>query len=228
MNFRKVTACAIAAAAFIGTLIIPCCAASGNLAQGVALYNKGEYRQALPLLEKAVTEHPYDSTSHYYLGLCYQAAKQNGPARQHFQYVVTSSKDAKLRSFAATALGGIPAARSSGSTSAPVAPVQNAVAAATPSEPSAAKTYGRCKVIMFETSWCHYCHEFAPDFDATGNQFRGKMDFQRVDAEQDKTLADKYGVHSYPRLVYLDQKGNVIYNEGRGGFHDRVKELTGG
>jgi len=227
MNFAKLMFAAITSSILMGAAFLPSFAGSGSLTQGVALYNKGDYRQALPFLEKAVTENPYDGTSHYYLGLCYQAAKQNGPARQHFQYVLQSSKDAKLRSFASTALNSMPAARASGSGGGAAAPAQpNPAQANVAAAPS--KNYGRCKVIMFETSWCHYCHEFAPDFDSTGNQYRGKMDFQRVDAEQDRTLADKYGVHSYPTLVYLDSKGNVLYSEGRGMFHNRVKELTGG
>jgi len=40
-------------------------------------------------------------------------------------------------------------------------------------------------------------------------------------------MKQKYGIKSYPRLVYLDGKGNLLYNEGRGGFADRLKELTG-
>ncbi len=80
---------------------------------------------------------------------------------------------------------------------------------------------------MFETSWCHYCHEFAPEFDAAANKYRGVMDFQRVDAEENTDLKAKYNVRSYPRLVYLDGKGNTLYNEGRGAFSERLTELTG-
>jgi thioredoxin-related protein len=55
------------------------------------------------------------------------------------------------------------------------------------------------------------------------------MDFQHIDAEDPANfdIKQKYGIKSYPRLVYLDGKGNLLYNEGRGAFADRVKELTG-
>jgi thiol-disulfide isomerase/thioredoxin len=83
-------------------------------------------------------------------------------------------------------------------------------------------------VIFFETSWCHYCHEFAPQFDEARRKYQNKMDFQQMDAEHDgASLAQRYGVHSYPSLVYLDGSGKLLYNEGRGEFQNRIKELTG-
>lgn len=207
-----------------------CCmpAWAGSLADGVTLYNQGKYSDALPRLQKAVRENPYDGNSHYYLALCYQSLKQNAMARQHFQWVVDGAKDEKLKAYAATALKSLPAARASGTPGgAPLMQPVTSSAPATSSPQAVRNDLGRCKVIMFETSWCHYCHEFAPDFDAAANKYRGKMDFERVDAEQNADLKERYGVKSYPRLVYLDGKGKVLYNEGRGKFSSRLTELAG-
>ena len=67
--------------------------------------------------------------------------------------------------------------------------------------------------------------EFAPQFDEAANKYRSLMDFQHIDAEDSGNLElkEKYGIKSYPRLVYLDGKGNLLYNEGRGAFSDRLK-----
>lgn len=94
--------------------------------------------------------------------------------------------------------------------------------------PQAPRYLGRCKAILFETTWCKYCKQFDPEFNAASEQFGGLMDFEKVDADKDKLLADQYGVKGYPTLVYLDGAGNVLYNEGHGQFQERVKELTAG
>ena len=205
-------------------------AASADFNKGVELYNSGKYSQSLPLLEAAVRANAYDDSSHYYLALCYQALKQTTLAKAHFEWVAANSRNPTLRSYAARATAASGA--SATATNASVSPAQSAKA---PAEQLAvqtgeakAKQLGRCKVLMFETSWCHYCHEFAPQFDDAAQKYR-TVDFQHVDAE-DPSNADmkqKYSIKSYPRLVYLDGKGNVLYNEGRGEFSTRLQELTG-
>lgn len=205
-------------------------AQAGGLNNGIELYNAGKYGQALPVLEAAVRANPYDPAGHYYLGLCYQGLKQSSLARQHFQWVAANSRDQTLRAYAEKAMGSYVPPKASGSLSTTAAPSASSsgAAAATASE-ARAKQLGRCKVLMFETSWCHYCHEFAPQFDEAAGKYGSVMDFQHVDAEDPANgdMKQKYGIKSYPRLVYLDGKGNVLYNEGRGAFDERLKELTG-
>lgn len=52
------------------------------------------------------------------------------------------------------------------------------------------------------------------------------MDFERVDGDKNPELKRKYQVRGFPSLIYLDTYGNMIYNEGRGNFQQRIKELT--
>jgi len=210
----------------------PCFALPADFVKGTELYTSGKYAQSLPFLETAVRENPYDPSRHYYLGLCYQALKQNGLARQQLEWVAKNSRDLTIKSYAEKAVASMVAARTSGSGSALVSTSQaSSPVASTPvaNEASRIKQLGRCKVLMFETSWCHYCHEFAPQFDQAAEKYRSSMDFQHVDAEDsgNQELKQKYGVKSYPRLVYLDGKGNLLYNEGRGDFDERLRQLTG-
>lgn len=205
-------------------------ARAGGLNSGIELYNAGKYGQALPVLEAAVRANPYDPATHYYLGLCYQGLKQVSLARQHFQWVAANSRDQTLRAYAEKALGSYVPPKASGSLSVSAStPVASASVATATAGEARAKQLGRCKVLMFETSWCHYCHEFAPQFDEAASKYGSMMDFQHVDAEDpgNGDMKQKYGIKSYPRLVYLDGKGNVLYNEGRGAFAERLKELTG-
>lgn len=223
MDIRKMLGTLMIVAVLVASACLPALAGSAAYNEGVALYNKGDYKQAQAAFERAIAQTPYDGFSHYYLALCYQSKKQYGPARQHLQWVVNNAKDNRLRAHATSALNRCPAAPASGSTSSSGAP---ATANAGDAAPAPRKDLGRCKVIMFETSWCHYCHEFAPTFDDAANKYRGKMDFQRVDAEQNTSLRDQYGIRSYPTLVYLDGRGKVLYTEGRGAFQRRLQELA--
>ncbi|MBS2008466.1 MAG: hypothetical protein JST01_15575 [Cyanobacteria bacterium SZAS TMP-1] len=231
-GYKKLLTAAAAALSLASPVLTNAALAAPSFyAQGVALYSAGKYGQALPVLEAAAKASPYDSSTHYYLGLCLMALKQSGQARRQFEWVAQNAADPTLKSYASSALAAIPAggaAHASGTGSGSTAPAARPTDFSAPQAVASTqpKKLGRCKVLMFETSWCHYCHEFAPHFDEVANKYRGSMDFQRVDAEQDIGLKEKYGIHSYPRLVYLDGSGNVLYNEGRGEFDNRIQELT--
>lgn len=205
-------------------------AASADLSRGIEFYNAGKYSQSLPLLEAAVRANPYDDSSHYYLGLCYQSLKQITLAKAHFQWVAANGRNPTLRAYAAKTMAhyGSPVEATSATASAAASTAPANTQTAQQTADAKIKQLGRCKVLMFETSWCHYCHEFAPTFDEAAQKYR-TVDFQHVDAEApgNAEMTQKYGIKGYPSLVYLDGKGNVLYNEGRGEFANRLHELTG-
>jgi thiol-disulfide isomerase/thioredoxin len=230
LQFRVFGQALIVSALFIYSTVAVAIASTSDLSKGVELYNAGKYSQSLPLLEAAVRANPYDDSSHYYLGLCYQSLKQITLAKSHFQWVATNARNATVRSYAAKAMAAYSAPTTASNSNASEAQPakQTSQQMVVQAADTKIKQLGRCKVLMFETSWCHYCHEFAPQFDEAAQNYRS-VDFQHVDAEDPANLEmkQKYGIKSYPRLVYLDGKGNVLYNEGRGEFSNRLHELTG-
>lgn len=76
-----------------------------TLNSGIELYNRGDYREAKRILEIVARKSPYDAATRYYLGLVYQALKQNVMARAQFAWVASTARDANLRKSAARALG---------------------------------------------------------------------------------------------------------------------------
>jgi len=88
----------------ISSTVTAAIASTNDLSKGIELYNAGKYSQSLPLLEAAVRANPYDDSSHYYLGLCYQSLKQITLAKSHFQWVAANARNATLRSYAAKAM----------------------------------------------------------------------------------------------------------------------------
>jgi len=46
-------------------------------------------------------------------------------------------------------------------------------------------------------------------FGATKAKLRN-IDFQRINADENQAEKDKYGVHSYPHVIFLDGSGKVL------------------
>lgn len=67
-------------------------------------------------------------------------------------------------------------------------------------------------LIDFFAEWCMPCKMFAPIFEATADEFEGKVKFVKVNVDDAPELAQKYLVMSIPTLKLV--KGN----EGLGSF----------
>ena len=204
--------------------------------QGVVLYNSGQYLAALPILVKTIKNSPSDPLYHYYLGLCYDRLHSEASAKQQFQWVARNSKDARLRSYAETALHGNSASVSTAGSTSPEAPepADNAAANTSASSDnndavtSSRLPFGRAKIYFFQSS-NRESQEFAPIFDRAARAYRGSLTLQRLDASSPATnsLMQKYAVKTFPHLIYLDGKGKEIYNEGPKTFNVRMSELLG-
>lgn len=66
------------------------------------------------------------------------------------------------------------------------------------------------KIIDFNATWCVPCRKFAPTFEAVANKYKGQVEFESVDIDENPTLAHTYGVESIPTVVFLDKDGKVI------------------
>ncbi len=59
--------------------------------------------------------------------------------------------------------------------------------------------------------------KFGPDFESVSSKYRSQADFQRLNGDDpgSSTLMQKYGVNSYPRIIFTDSSG-VKLDEARG------------
>lgn len=200
--------------------------AGDQYAMAVKLFELKDFHSAATRFEKITQEQPKNEKAHYYLGLAYKAQGQLGAAEQQFLWVSENGFDKTCVDYSRKQL--LAMKKSAASLRQRPNAAQNFGSQPAVAQAPAKKNLGRCRVIFFETSWCHFCHEFAPQFEEARKKYQNKMDFQEVDAEGDGAeLAQKYDVHSYPRLVYLDGSGKVLFNEGQGEFQARIKALTG-
>lgn len=73
------------------------------------------------------------------------------------------------------------------------------------------------KVVLVHASWCKYCVEYLSSksqngkntFDAAADQLNGKVDFEKLDYDENKELANKYGVSGFPAIVGIERNGTV-------------------
>lgn len=61
--------------------------------------------------------------------------------------------------------------------------------------------------IDFYADWCGPCKIMKPIFDKIAPEYKGKIEFKKIDVEVDNTMASKFGVLSIPTFVIL--KDNV-------------------
>ena len=67
-------------------------------------------------------------------------------------------------------------------------------------------------VIDFYADWCGPCKMMSPIFEATGEEYGGKVKFVKLDVQSNEGLAAKFGVQGIPTLVILkdgEEKGRI-------------------
>lgn len=83
---------------------------------------------------------------------------------------------------------------------------------------------GLPKVIDFYATWCQPCKKLAPVLEELEKSYKGKIEFERLDAEQpqNKAIVEKYEVAAYPTLVFVDKSGKLV--DRKEGYADKEAE----
>ncbi|MFA5952964.1 MAG: thioredoxin [Candidatus Pacearchaeota archaeon] len=64
-------------------------------------------------------------------------------------------------------------------------------------------------VVDFYADWCGPCQMMAPVFESLSTEFKGKMNFLKLDTSEEEMLSVKFGVQGIPTLVFMN-KGKEI------------------
>jgi thioredoxin len=58
-------------------------------------------------------------------------------------------------------------------------------------------------IIDFYADWCGPCKMVAPILEELATEYSGKMDFYKIDTEDQKELASIFGIQSIPSLLFI-------------------------
>jgi len=69
-------------------------------------------------------------------------------------------------------------------------------------------------VIDFYTTWCGPCKRLAPIMDELSATYAGKVNFYKADIEQERELAQVFGISSIPQVLYIPKTGKPMLLKG--------------
>ncbi len=69
-------------------------------------------------------------------------------------------------------------------------------------------------IIDFYTTWCGPCKQMAPIIDGLANEYDGKIVVYKVDIDQEKQLAQTFGIQSIPTFLFIPVNGQPQAMQG--------------
>ncbi len=58
-------------------------------------------------------------------------------------------------------------------------------------------------LVDFWAPWCPWCRKLAPELEALAPQYRGRINFVKLNTEEAPLIASKYGVMGLPTLKFF-------------------------
>jgi len=80
-------------------------------------------------------------------------------------------------------------------------------------------------LIDFWAPWCRPCVVIAPIVDELANEYEGKINFVKMDVDQNPKTASKYGVMSIPTLLIFKNGEPISHMVGLRAKGDLQKSL---
>ncbi len=69
-------------------------------------------------------------------------------------------------------------------------------------------------VVDFYATWCGPCKRLAPIMDELSETYKGKINFYKVDVDQNRELAAAFGISSIPQVLYVPVEGLPMLKVG--------------
>ncbi len=64
-------------------------------------------------------------------------------------------------------------------------------------------------VVDFWAPWCPWCRKLAPDYESLSDEFKGRIKFTKLNADDSPDVAERYGVQGLPTLKFFCQGRTV-------------------
>ncbi|KAM0788426.1 hypothetical protein ACM66B_001562 [Microbotryomycetes sp. NB124-2] len=71
----------------------------------------------------------------------------------------------------------------------------------------------RIAAFDFWATWCGPCKMIGPVFEKLSNEFEGKIDFYKVDVDEQEQISQEVGIKAMPTFMFFqngEKKGSVV------------------
>lgn len=83
-------------------------------------------------------------------------------------------------------------------------------------------------IIDFYADWCGPCQMMKPVFEKLSKDFTGKLNFMRLNTEDEEILAMQFGIQGIPALVVVNDKrevGRIVGYMGEDQLKNKINEI---
>ncbi len=83
----------------------------------------------------------------------------------------------------------------------------------------------RPTVVDFYADWCPPCKTAAPILEELAEKYKGKVDFYRVNTDNEKELAQIFGIRTIPSFLWIPAQGEPQLTSGIAPGEDATRKL---
>ncbi len=83
-------------------------------------------------------------------------------------------------------------------------------------------------IIDFYADWCGPCQMMKPVFEKLSSQYEGKLNFMRLNTEDEEMIAMQFGIQGIPALVVVNDKreiGRIVGYASEDQLKHRIDEI---
>ena len=81
-------------------------------------------------------------------------------------------------------------------------------------------------IIDFYADWCGPCKVVSPILEELASEFDEKMDFYKIDTEDQKELASIFGIQSIPSFLFVPMEGKPTMSSGIARTPEETKKCS--